>query len=79
MTKISINIADALHASYQMTKRQMKELENSSEDHRAFAWLKESNSKLRYDLKHVCDNSVDRATSVILIFFGISPDILWIG
>ncbi|KAG2185072.1 hypothetical protein INT43_000985 [Umbelopsis isabellina] len=51
---------DALHASYQMTKRQMKELENSSEDHRAFAWLKESNSKLRHDLKYIYSGSANR-------------------
>jgi hypothetical protein len=38
-----------------MTKRQMKELESSSEDYKALAWLKESNNKMRQDLLHVRD------------------------
>jgi hypothetical protein len=47
-----------------MTKRQLKELENSSEDHRAFTWLKESNNKLRHDLKHVCHSTATNAYKI---------------
>ncbi|KAH8548862.1 hypothetical protein BGW37DRAFT_559711 [Umbelopsis sp. PMI_123] len=53
---------EALHASYHMTKRQMKELESSSEDYKALAWLKESNNKLRQDLLHISNGSPNKET-----------------
>lgn len=61
---------EALHASYQMTKRQMKELESSSEDYKALAWLKESNNKLRQDLIQV---SVFYGISMALGFMVTNP------
>ncbi|KAI8575849.1 hypothetical protein K450DRAFT_259849 [Umbelopsis ramanniana AG] len=53
---------EALHASYHMTKRQMKELESSSEDYKALAWLKESNNKMRQDLLHISKGSPNKET-----------------
>lgn len=50
-----------------MTKRQMKELESSSEDYKALAWLKESNNKMRQDLLHVCDTVIGARSETLTV------------